>query len=183
MSLAADSTHSHPFLEALHDHFLFQHVRQPTTYGLGETPNILDLVLSNEEDMVRNQKYLAGLGSSDHVILRFSLACYSVIRPDPSPFHTHTNYELITNELRACDWALMDDMEMEDAYQFVKDSLAAAVAKSSKARKARHKKSLYLNRRAFQQRKRKKSLWGAYCQSRDLLDHERFVRCSNDPGV
>ena len=157
------TTSSHLFLEALHDHFLFQHICQPTRYRLGETPNILDLVLSNEEDMVRNLEYLPGLGSSDHVILRFSLTCYSVIRPDPSPFHTHTNYELLTNELRACDWAQMDDMEMEDAYQFFKDSLAAAVVKSSKTRKARHKKSLYMNRRAFQLRKRKKSLWGAFC--------------------
>ena len=53
MSFAPDSACSHLFLEALHDHFLSQHVRQPIRYRLGETPNILDLVLSNEEDIVR----------------------------------------------------------------------------------------------------------------------------------
>ena len=180
MSLAPDSTGSHLFLEALHDHFLFQHVRQPTRYRLGETPNILDLVLSNEEDMVRNIEFLPGLGSSDHVILQFSVACYSVIRPDPFPFHTRTNYELLNNELKACDWSLMDDMEVEDAHQFFKDSLAEAITKSSKRRKARPKRSLYMNRKAFQLRKRKQSLWGAYCQSQNPLDHARFVRCRND---
>ena len=40
------------FLEAVRDAFLFQHVKQPTHYRGEQTPNILDLVMSNEEDMV-----------------------------------------------------------------------------------------------------------------------------------
>ena len=36
----------------------------------------MDLVLSNEEHMVENIKYLPGLGSSDHVLLDFDFNCF-----------------------------------------------------------------------------------------------------------
>ena len=74
---ASDSHYAHKLLEIIQDNFLFQHVVQPTRYRQGATPSILDLILTNEEGMVRNLVHLSGLGKSDHVILRFSLTCYS----------------------------------------------------------------------------------------------------------
>ena len=75
VSQAPDSHCSQSFLEVIQDHFLFQHVKRPTHYRLGETPNVLGLVLTNEEGMVSNLEYLPGLGNSDHVVLQFSLIC------------------------------------------------------------------------------------------------------------
>ena len=40
------------FLENIRDCYLFQHVHEPTRYRHDNTPSILDLVLTNEEDMV-----------------------------------------------------------------------------------------------------------------------------------
>ena len=42
---------------------------------LGESPNVLDLILTNEEGMVSDLEHLPGLGNSDHVVLQTSLVC------------------------------------------------------------------------------------------------------------
>ena len=68
---------------------------------MGETPHLLDLVLSNEEAMVKNLELLPGLGASDHVMIQFQLACYS---PTVEPAIPHLNlnrgnYRLLNQHL------------------------------------------------------------------------------------
>ena len=179
-SQAPDSHCSHSFLEAIRDHFLFQHVKCPICYRPEETPNVLDLIFTNEEGMVSNLEYLPGLGNSDHVVLQFSLICYSGISSNTPPTPMYTNYGLVAEALMSCDWTPMANMDLEDAYEFFKGRITDAVAKCSKARKARRKKNLYINRKAWQLKKRKKSLWGAFCCTSDPLDYARFARCKNE---
>ena len=64
------------FLEGIKDCFLFQHVREPTRFREGQTPNILDLILTNEENMVEKIDYLPSLGKSDHAVLSFNFNCF-----------------------------------------------------------------------------------------------------------
>ena len=76
-SAAPVGHYSHTFIEMVNACFLFQHINQPTRYRHGETPSVLDLLFSNEESLIRNICYSAGLGSSDHVIIQFEVPCYS----------------------------------------------------------------------------------------------------------
>ena len=64
------------FLEGIKDCFLFQHVREPTAFREGQTPSILDLILSNEENMVEKIDYQPSLRKSDHVVLSFNCNCF-----------------------------------------------------------------------------------------------------------
>ena len=64
------------FIECLRDAFLIQHVREPTRSRPGQRPSILDLVLTNEEQMVSNLTYLSLQGKSDHAVLTFEFNCY-----------------------------------------------------------------------------------------------------------
>ena len=41
--------HLTPFINTLKDYFLTQHVTEPTKYRQGEQPNLIDLILTNEE--------------------------------------------------------------------------------------------------------------------------------------
>ena len=61
--------HSRLFVDTFQDLFLYQHVDEPTRYSLSATPHTLDLVFTNEENMVTNLYYLPGLGNSDHVAM------------------------------------------------------------------------------------------------------------------
>ena len=70
---------------------------------IGGASLVLDLVFTNEEGMVSNLEYLPGLGSSDHVVLRFSLVCYSLAGAHLSNL-VHTDYETLASKIRLYDW-------------------------------------------------------------------------------
>ena len=57
--------------------FLFQHVTEPTRYRSCDTPSLLDLVFTNELDMISNISYFPPLGNSDHVCIVFDMVCYT----------------------------------------------------------------------------------------------------------
>ena len=65
------------FIETLENCFLHQYILSPTKCRGNTTPHILDLVLSNEEEMVFEIKHLATLGSSDHQVISFKYSCYA----------------------------------------------------------------------------------------------------------
>ena len=177
-SSAPPSHCSHSFIDTVHDCFLHQHVHCPTRYRLGEKPNVLDLIFSNEEGMVSCLEYLPGLGSSDHVVLRFTLVCYAPAESHPT-HRVHTDHESLASELKSLNWDQMNSMTLEEAYHTFKTNLLETELKCSKSRKITKRKNLYMNRAAMQLRKRKKDLWRKYCQTQDILDHARFVRCRN----
>ena len=179
-SANAPATHySHAFLEVIRDFFLFQHVRQPTRFRPGETANILDLILTNEEGMLSNLVHLPGLGNSDHDVLRFTLVCYAAVVSTPQ-HRDHTDYGLLQQNLRSCNWSQMRNMNLEEGYRFFKACIDNAVEKSTKRKSMHSKKNLYMSRKALQLKKRKRTLWSTYCRTRDILDHARFVRCRNE---
>ena len=63
------------FLDIVNDAFLFQHCLEPTHSRPGQVPNTLDLVFTDEEEMIGDLEYITPLGKSQHVILQFSLTC------------------------------------------------------------------------------------------------------------
>ena len=72
------------FLNDFQSCFLYQHVRKSSQYRLGETPNLLDLVITNEEGMIPLIEHHPGLGKSDHDCLLFDLKCSKYISMNPN---------------------------------------------------------------------------------------------------
>ena len=64
------------FMEAVRDAFLFQNVTDPTNYRGDHTLNTLDLILSNEDNMVKELQYTAPLGKRHYQVLHFQYTCY-----------------------------------------------------------------------------------------------------------
>jgi hypothetical protein len=60
------------FLESVRDTYLYQHVKQATRYRGDNQPSLIDLILTNEEEMIDNVVCNAPLGNSDHEILEFN---------------------------------------------------------------------------------------------------------------
>ena len=61
------------FIETLQDCYLAQHVTEPTRFRENEEPNILELLISNEDGMAKDLNYHPPLGESDHLCLKFSV--------------------------------------------------------------------------------------------------------------
>ena len=67
---------SHPaykFMSTCKNAFLIQNQTEPTRYREGQEASLLDLVLTNRDDIVNEISTEAGLGKSDHVMLLISL--------------------------------------------------------------------------------------------------------------
>ena len=78
MTVYQRNCHIECFLDKIHDQlFLFQHVIEPR---MGTTPSLLNLVFINEAYMVKDIRYLPGLGNTDHACLCFSLLCYAHLK-------------------------------------------------------------------------------------------------------
>ena len=48
-----------------------------TCFRLNESPSLLELIFTNESDMIDNLLYLPPLGKSDHFCMEFNLMCYA----------------------------------------------------------------------------------------------------------
>ena len=55
-----------PSLETVQPQFLHQHVFEPTRFRDGNAPGLLDLILTNDENMIFETIHNPGLGESDH---------------------------------------------------------------------------------------------------------------------
>ena len=73
MCLTSSSSHVQSFIDTVLDLFMFQHITEPTRFRGDATPYLLELVFTNNENMVYNLKYLPGLGNSDHLCISFDL--------------------------------------------------------------------------------------------------------------
>ena len=52
-------TADYKFLQCIQDNFLYQHVTKTTRFKGNDNPNVLDLIFTNEEDMVSDIEYLS----------------------------------------------------------------------------------------------------------------------------
>ena len=93
-----------------------QHVTEPTRYRQGEQPNLLDLILTNDEGMVQNLTYHPGLGDSDHCCLKFDLNCYVHRMTKKSMNYYKANYRAIRNKLRKVNWDEILNGDFTDDY-------------------------------------------------------------------
>ncbi|KAJ3605705.1 hypothetical protein NHX12_027749 [Muraenolepis orangiensis] len=119
------------YIKACRDSYLHQHVMNPTRGRIGNQPNLLDLVLTNEEDVVASVRHLGALGASDHCVLLHDLNCYVTLTPTA---HTRYVYDkgdyAKLREILDLDWDEVfhdckDDVEQQ--YKLFLDHYNAAV--------------------------------------------------------
>ncbi len=83
MPIQMPSEPLHPatqFVECIRDCFLHQHVNKPTHFRGDQRANTLDLLITNEENMIDSLSYEAPLGKSHHVCLNFKYRCYCTVK-------------------------------------------------------------------------------------------------------
>ena len=181
-SAAHEHHHSHILLQAIADCFLFQHVRSPTRFRHGESPNILDLILSNDESLIQKLSYHPGLGSSDHVILRFQISCAAKVTPTLTKKRNfgRADFDALNQRILREDWNEMIALDVNESYKFFMDTLKKHTDHCVPLHRVKpRKKNLYMTSQALNLKKRKKMLWSKYIQSKDVIDLARFKRCRN----
>ena len=94
------------FLECTQNNYLAQHITKPTRVRGTDTPNILDLLLTDDERIIRNIEYHSPLGKSDHAVLNFEILYYSRVQQYKKLkyYFDSANYEVMKREIRNISW-------------------------------------------------------------------------------
>ena len=72
---------NHQFIECIRDYFFFQHITEPMRQRGTNNSSTLDLIFTNEENMIDNLVYEAPLGKSNHSVLKFTFICKLLSAP------------------------------------------------------------------------------------------------------
>ena len=96
------------FIECIRDSFLFQHITEPTRHRGTDNPSTLDLVLTNEENLISNINIESPLGASDHSLISFCVDCCTPqSEPKIKVIYDKGDYSKIKNELNKLDWEIL----------------------------------------------------------------------------
>ena len=166
MSFDATTHFSHVFVETVQDCYLFQKVTEPTRYRDGNTPHILDLILSTEDQLVRDLKYLPGIGKSDHLCLRFTLACTKRSKSTTgSPRLALYRGDFVKMKELAVDinWQAGNLLELEQDYDLFVSEITRLIKKCIPLQQPRRRrKKQYITREAMHCIKKKEQSLKAY---------------------
>ena len=113
-------TEEYKFLKCLQDAYLLQHTKKPTRWRGDDEPHVLDLVMTNEEDMISELEHHSPLGKSDHCVLQFQYHCYTILKTSNrviKQFHK-ADFEKINEEIAGIEWdrVIKDDMNVNEAW-------------------------------------------------------------------
>jgi len=157
---------AHPsskFRETLRDCYMHQHVTQPTHYRSDQTPNTLDLVLTNEPDMVNAIEHNAPLGKSHHCVLNFTFNCYFVAGGNqrPIPMYDKADFVQMRKELGEINWRdQLQGMTVNEAWCYtekkMKDIMKKYIPQKHIPTNRSCRKPLYMDSKALSRVKKKK---------------------------
>ena len=165
-------------VDKLNDLFLYQHVNEPTRYRQNQTPSALDLVITNEEQMINEILYQPGLGLSDHVCLNFEYSCYveRCNRSVPKFNLYRADFSKLNSLISSVDWvAVMSDFDIISAWDYFSSVLENYIKECIPMSVPKKKKNVYINREAKALKNKRNSLWKRYTRSRFITDHTAYM--------
>ena len=176
------------FLETVWDVFLYQHVKQPTHFRGDQTPNILDLVFTNEEGMVEDLVHQAPLGKSHHQVLKFDNVCYM---EKSSKSKTSFNYlkgdhSKLKKTVR--EQNLMSRLEgktTSESWTCFKQMMDSAINECIPKYSTcggilpKQRRPLWCNEKAVAKIKKKRKAYQRYMQTREGKDYLEYAKARN----
>ena len=172
------------FIECLRDNYLFQHVNKPTRGRGADTPHLLDLIMTNVEEMITDIDHLSPLGKSDHSVLSLKINCYSRINTYAKQkiYYNKANYEEIKNELNKIDWkTTLDSKDINQQWEIfvtkIKEQIKNYVPQKEITNNTKRK--FPLSKQAQETIKNKHKLWKKYLLTKDTTVHKQFCKVRN----
>ena len=154
------------FIECLRDNYLTQFVSNPTRYRDGQTSNVLDLLLVDKCEIIKNITYGMSLGASDHISLYVELDC-NVINIDSKTVkrnYYRGNYLSVREDLLSVNWAEMDSMDLHESWNFFHKQVTDCTEKHIPVIKnvGKRQKSKWMDEYCFRCVKDKYNAWNKY---------------------
>lgn len=173
------------FIECLRDNFLFQHISEPTRYRENQTPNLLDLIITKDQNDIENINILPSLGVSDHVLIKFDFLCTfkEFHNGKPQIKYGKCDFESFTNDWNAINWEEkfvghnideMWNLFSEQYHESVNKHIPKYIPK-----KGCKPKPLWMTADSLNSIKRKRQAWAQYHATKRPAGFERYKRLRN----
>ena len=172
------------FLDTINDSFLTQHVLGNTRFR-GNQQSRLDLIFSNEEEMIDSIEKVSPPGRSDHMGLKWNFIVRGKVKKDSAPQErfqfTKGNYEEMNKELRDTDWdSTLGNESVETQWTTFKEKLIELSEKHIPKRKAKTKyKNPWCNRELKNELKKKNTQFQKYRRTKSAEDQEAYIHQRN----
>ena len=174
------------FMDTVNDCYLYQHVIRPTRARPNQSPNVLDLIFTNEDGMLSDLEFMAPLGKSDHSVLAFNLHCYVEFEQFRVPRRNYNkgDYQGLRNEL-SFDWNIFLDPlhnNVEAQFTVFHEKLMSAIDKfipyySTNTDTKINRPPMDKDVRKLIRRKNR--LWTRYMETRDINKYREYCKCWN----
>ncbi|HLX54541.1 MAG TPA: hypothetical protein VKR58_11400, partial [Aquella sp.] len=151
--------HSHQFMKCIDDNFLIQCVENKT-----RGKNVLDLVFISEENMIENLTVGEPFGTSDHQIIRWTLAASKGSIKNETVIKTYDyskgNYDKIREEINNLNWDMVvSGKNVEEDWCNVKELLINMREKWVPIRKNKKGKCKWVTKAVVRSRRAKIRAW------------------------
>lgn len=175
------------FIECVRDSYLHQHITTPTRSRLHQGPNVLDLVFTNEEDMIKDVTYESPLGKSDHCVLTFQYHCYYEKNTNKIARKNFFkgNYEKLRKQLDV-DWNRIlntTDMEiMTSAFMNIHNKAVdecIPIIDPAKSQNAKKHNYVPLDWDTVKTIKKKHRSWQRYIETKDEKKYREYTQLRN----
>ncbi len=178
----------HKFLETCRDNYLYQHVQEPTRGRRNNEPSLLDLILTNEENMIENIKYKSPLGASDHIVLSFNFKCYALKKKTTRIRYQYdkADYEKM-RQLLDIDWneRLLNESvskNVDQQYKIFREKYQEVVdmcVPIKKISESDSEKGKPVDPVVLKRIRKKHRAWQRFLETRDGKDHQKYCRERN----
>ena len=125
--------HEFQFIECLSDNFMNQFISDPARYCEGQRANILDLFFGDKTELVSKITYSSNLGSRYHVSFIAELNCVidnEYFKTIKRIFFYKRDYDSIRDKLSGIEWNTMDEMNVEDSWNFFIKQVCDSIEKT-----------------------------------------------------
>ena len=175
--------YNNEFLESLRDSYLSQMVNKPTRCREGQTPNVLDLIIVNDELMISDIDHICPVGNSDHETLFFNLYIQYKARVENDYKYNFKlgNFNAMREEMGSINWLFLNESNVNDCWNAIKEQLLSCMDKYiPKVKKGgRQAKPLWMNNKTMKAIKKKYAFYKRYLNTRDGLDYQRHIKMRN----
>jgi ribonuclease P/MRP protein subunit RPP40 len=155
---------SHPFIECVNDNFLFQGVIECT-----RSSNILDLILTSEENLIDNVSVDEPFGSSDHQTIRFDFIAFkesSTLVENKMHDYFKADYEQMREDSKIINWeGIVMGIDVEVDWNSLKFEIANLRDKYVPYKRNRNSKCKWANKSVVKSRRAKNKAWVKYIDS------------------
>ena len=156
-----------------------QHVNFHTRFRRGNQPSLLDLVITNEINMIDNLSILNPIGKSDHGILIFDYLCYREnTAPRSIPKYYLGNYEEMRNYFSQYEWKQSGDVTK--AWDEMKSMVIRGTNKFiPKHTPGKRKQKSWIDRTTIRSIKMKHRAWNKFNRLRSITNWNNYTKARN----